>query len=157
MLLITAVVAIAGCGSDSGNGAPAQTSASTGVVSVKSVDGSDVLVDRGGRTVYSADVEKGGKILCKDGCVAFWDPVLGSASDAKSSDLGLGTVKRPDGKSQLTFAGLPLYTFTEEGAGQVTGDGFKDDFSGTMFEWHAARPSGDSAPASQQPSNGYGY
>jgi predicted lipoprotein with Yx(FWY)xxD motif len=155
MVFIAAVVAIAGCGSDSDDGAPAQSS--SGVVSVKSVDGSDVLVDRQGRTLYSADVEKGGKILCTGGCVAIWKPVLGSSNEAKSAGMDLSTVMRPDGESQLTFEGLPLYTFTEEGAGQLTGDGFSDKFAGTMFEWHAARSEGGSSAPAKSPSSGYGY
>jgi predicted lipoprotein with Yx(FWY)xxD motif len=155
-LAVTAVL-VAGCGSDDdGSSAAPAAAATTGLVSAGTVDGSDVLVDRQGRTLYSADVEKGGKILCTGGCVAFWSPVLGTASDAESAGVDLATVERPDGESQLTFKGLPLYTFTEEGAGQVTGDGFSDTFAGTMFEWRAARSEGDSAPA-KSPSSGYGY
>jgi predicted lipoprotein with Yx(FWY)xxD motif len=153
ILLITAVVAIAGCGSDDEEGAPAQASA----VSVESVEGSDVLVDREGRTLYTAAVEEGGKILCTGGCVSFWAPVPGSAGDAGSSDLDLGTVERPDGASQLTYKGLPLYTFTEEGAGELTGDGFVDDFKGTTFEWQAARADGGGGDSTSSPGGGYGY
>ena len=63
-------------------------------------------------------------------------------------------MKRPDGNEQLTFDGLPLYTFAEEGAGKLDGDGFADDFQGTHFEWKAARTSGSSGsrlPERQQP------
>ena len=154
MLLITAVVAIAGCGSDDEQDTGA-AAASAGAVSVKSVDGTDVLVDREGRTLYSAAVEKD-DILCTGGCVSFWAPVLGSESDAESAGVDLGTVERPDGDSQLTFEGLPLYTFTEEGAGQLTGDGFTDEFEGTTFVWEAARSAGGDAP-DRSPGSGYGY
>ena len=54
-------------------------------------------------------------------------------------------VKRPDGADQLTFDGLPLYSFTEEGPGQLDGDGFVDDFAGTHFEWSAATTGAGSA------------
>ena len=57
-------------------------------------------------------------------------------------DLDLGTVKRPDGGQQLTFKGMPLYTFTQEGAGQLDGDGVADDFNGTHFVWTAATSTG---------------
>ena len=56
-------------------------------------------------------------------------------------------VKRPDGTDQLTFNRLPLYRFTEEGAGQLEGDGFVDDFDGTHFEWAAATTGAGSAPS----------
>jgi predicted lipoprotein with Yx(FWY)xxD motif len=157
MVLIATALAIAGCGSDNNEQGASAQGASGGVVAVQSVDGSNVLVDRQGRTLYSADVEKGGKIMCTRGCVTFWAPVLGTASDAKAAGVGdLGTVERPDGDSQLTFKGLPLYTFTDESAGQLTGDGFMDDFAGTAFTWHAARASGNSDPAGGS-TGSYGY
>ena len=112
------------------------------VVSVADVDGTDVLVDPGGRTLYTADVEQDGKVLCVEACTSFWQPVLGSSAEAESAaeqlDAPLGVVERPEGDAQLTFNGMPLYTFTEEDAGQLDGDGFVDDFQGTRFEWAAA-------------------
>jgi predicted lipoprotein with Yx(FWY)xxD motif len=152
MIFITAALVLAGCGGGDDE-QEAGASAAGGVVSVAEDDG--VLVDREGRTLYTAAVEEGGKILCTGGCVAFWEPLLGSAGDAESTDLDLGVVERPDGASQLTFEGLPLYTFTEEGPGELTGDGFVDDFRGTTFEWQAARSGGGTEPA-DGPSSVYG-
>jgi hypothetical protein len=37
---------------------------------------------------------------------------------------------------QVTYNGQPLYSFTQDQAGQVTGDGFKDAFGGQQFTWH---------------------
>ena len=66
---------------------------------------------------------------------------MATAKEAKWAsaelDVKLGVVKRAGGQ-QLTFEGLPLYCFTEEGAGQLEGDGVVDDFDGTHFEWAAA-------------------
>jgi predicted lipoprotein with Yx(FWY)xxD motif len=133
-----------------------------GIVSVASVDGTDVLADSEGRTLYTAAVERGGKILCVDGCTSFWEPVAASQGEAKSAaaelDADLGVVDRPDGDMQLTLDGLPLYTFAEEDAGQLEGDGFVDDFQGTRFEWEAARAGGGSgASGSGDPGRSYGY
>ena len=96
-----------------------------------------------------------------DGCRSFWHPVDASAHEARSAaadlDLNLGTVQRPGGERQLTFDGLPLYTFTEEGPGQLKGNGFADDFQGTHFEWAAATTdagsgrSGADAPSGSSP------
>jgi Secreted repeat of unknown function len=67
-------------------------------------------------------------------------------------------VNRPDGESQLTFEGLPLYSFTEEGPGKLDGDGFVDDFEGTRFEWAAASTgSGSGSGGSNGPTDGSGY
>ena len=149
LLIGAAALGIAACG-DSNNDSAATSS--TGLVSIAKVDGNDVLADSGGKTLYSAAVEKGGKILCVGGCTSFWKPTLATRADAKTAatqlDQKLGVVKRPDGEQQLTFDGLPLYTFAEEGAGKLQGDGFTDDFMNTRFEWQAARTSGGSPSSS---------
>jgi predicted lipoprotein with Yx(FWY)xxD motif len=159
LLIAAAALGVAACGSDDDSGASSAASGG-GLVSVADVDGTNVLADSAGKTLYSADVEKGGKILCVDACTSFWDPVLGTSAEADKAagelDADLGVVKRPDGKQQLTFDGLPLYTFTEEGAGELEGDGFVDDFQGTHFEWQAARTSGG-APSSSPDNSGGGY
>jgi predicted lipoprotein with Yx(FWY)xxD motif len=138
-----AAVGLAACGGgESDDNASRGADGGSGIVSIQSVDGTDVLVDSAGRTLYTADVEQGGRILCTGPCTSFWDPIGASAQEVDSAstdlDLDLGLIKRPDGGEQLTFAGLPLYSFTEEGPGQLDGDGFVDDFQGTHFEWAAA-------------------
>jgi predicted lipoprotein with Yx(FWY)xxD motif len=151
------VLAACGGGDDgSGNATAAAPSGNPGLVSIQKVDGTDVLADAGGRTLYSANVEKA-RIRCTGGCTSFWDPVHASASQAKSESeqlkLDLGVTDRPDGAGQLTMNGLPLYTFTQEQAGQLQGDGFVDDFNGTHFEWAAATTHGASAPMDSGSSN----
>jgi predicted lipoprotein with Yx(FWY)xxD motif len=115
-----------------------------------------VLTNSQGRTLYSANVEKGGRIMCKSGCVSFWKPVDASSSQAKAAaadlNLDLGVVRRPGGQSQLTFDGKPLYSFTEEGPDQLTGNGFVDDFHGTQFTWTAAATGGTEASSAPAPS-----
>jgi predicted lipoprotein with Yx(FWY)xxD motif len=161
LLIAAAALAVAACGSDDETGASA-TGASSSIVSIATVDGADVLTDSSGRTLYTAAVEEGGTVLCVDACTSFWAPILASASDAEQAaaetEANLGVVERPDGQSQLTFGGLPLYTFTEESAGELEGDGFTDDFQGTRFEWEAARAGGASPDTSRDgPGGGYGY
>ncbi len=164
MALATGAVALmlVGCGDDS---ADDDGGSSGSLVSVSDVDEMTVLVDADGHTLYTTTAEAGGQIKCVDECTSFWAPVAGSADDAREVstqiDVELGVVERPDGESQLTYDGLPLYTFTQEGAGALDGDGFTDDFQGTHFEWSAARtdaqpttPSPDSADDS---GSGFGY
>jgi predicted lipoprotein with Yx(FWY)xxD motif len=160
LVIGAAAVGLAGCGGDSGGA----SGSGSGVVSVANVDGTDVLADSAGKTLYSAAVEKGGEIHCVDACTSFWKPILASPADAEKAaadvDANLGVVKRPDGDEQLTLDGLPLYTFAEESAGRLDGDGFADDFRGTHFEWKAARasgPSGSESPSDGGPSGSYGY
>jgi predicted lipoprotein with Yx(FWY)xxD motif len=165
LVTVLAALGVVACGGGDDGSGTSRAASSSGIVSVAKVDGTDVLADSGGKTLYSAAVEKGGKILCVGMCTSFWDPVLASSADAKKAagtlDANVGVVRRPDGDEQLTFDGLPLYSFTEEDAGKLEGDGFVDDFQGTQFEWKAARTSGGSTSSdSGSPSrsgNGYGY
>ena len=159
-----AALVLAACGGDEDDGNAPAASASSGIASIQNVDGSDVLVDSRGRTLYSAEVEEDGRIRCTGACNSFWDPVGASAAQAEAAsaglDLDLAAVKRPDGAEQLTLKGLPLYTFTEEGPGQLDGDGFVDDFDGTRFEWAAATIGGGSGSAGSDdssPSSPAGY
>jgi predicted lipoprotein with Yx(FWY)xxD motif len=146
-----ATVALAACGggnsSSGSSGASASTMGTTGgAVSVKSVDNSDVLTNSQGKTLYTANVEKRGRIMCTGQCTTFWMPADGSSAKAKTAaadlNLNIGVVKRPGGADQLTFDGKPLYSFTQEGAGKLTGNGFMDAFNGTQFTWSAAAPTG---------------
>jgi predicted lipoprotein with Yx(FWY)xxD motif len=157
-----AALVLAACGGgDDGNATAADGGSGSEVVSIRDVDGTNVLTDSAGRTLYTAEVEQG-RIRCTGACTSFWDPVVASPNEAESAsadlDLELGVVNRPDGESQLTFKGLPLYSFTEEGPGELDGDGFVDDFEGTHFEWAAATTSAESAPSgSDAPSDSSPY
>jgi predicted lipoprotein with Yx(FWY)xxD motif len=160
LVIGAAALGVVGCGSDDEESAGASAaSASAGIVSVASVDGTDVLADSEGRTLYTAPVEEA-RILCVDACTSFWEPVVASPDEAESAaadlDLELGVVDRPEGDQQLTLDGLPLYTFAEEDAGQLEGDGFVDDFQGTHFEWQAATTSGDAGSSDSDAPGGAG-
>lgn len=131
----------------------------SGVLASTEVEGAgNVFTDEDGRAVYFADEEESGDVLCVDACLAIWDPVVASASDAQGD---FGTLTRPDdGKTQLTWNGAPVYTFKLEEAGQVTGE-LTDVFDGTSFTWHVARTDGTTpsqAPEdSQDDLPDYGY
>ena len=64
---------------------------------------------------------------------------------------------RPDGQTQLTYNGKPLYTFRLDVApGQAHGNNFTDHFGSTSFTWRAITTSGSPA-GTGQPGNGGGY
>jgi predicted lipoprotein with Yx(FWY)xxD motif len=157
-----AALVLAACGGgDDGDATAADEGSGSGLVSIQDVDGTNVLTDSAGRTLYTAEVEQE-RIRCTGACTSFWDPVVASPNEAESAsadlDLELGVVNRPDGESQLTFKGLPLYSFTEEGPGQLDGDGFVDDFEGTRFDWAAASTgSGSASGGSNGPTDSAGY
>jgi len=132
------------------------------VVSARKLPGvGTVLVNRSGKTIYSPQQEAHGKILCTGSCLTFWFPVPASAGAALRAPSGvtgaLGTIRRPDGRTQLTYNGKPLYTFRlDQAPGQVHGNNFTDHFGSTSFTWRAITTSGSPAGTGQQ-GNGGGY
>jgi predicted lipoprotein with Yx(FWY)xxD motif len=158
-------IGLAACGSNSSS-SDQGTSAGTGggTVATSTVSGmGDVLVDSSGSTLYTNNLDRRTKIACTGQCLTEWVPLAAPARGEPSSGstgANLGTVKRPDGSSQVTLEGKPLYTFVEDGPGEATGDGFSDSFGGTSFVWTAARAGGNSSgsapPATTTQSSGGG-
>lgn len=158
--LAIGVLTLAGCGSNSDSQSSTAASGGGGkVVTVSDATGRSVLVDAQGRALYTSDQEKGGQVLCTSGaCGAIWTPLTVASKSGLTAPpplaKKLGTVARPDGSTQVTLDGRPLYTFSfDHGAGQVNGDGTKDSFDGTDFTWHVATPSGHVAAAPSSPSS----
>jgi predicted lipoprotein with Yx(FWY)xxD motif len=158
---------LAACGGSDNSDSTSATAASAGTggetVATKSVGGvGDVLVDASGAVLYTNDMDKGSKIACTGECLTEWTPLEAPSGAAPTSgdsaiEADLGTVKRPDGTSQVTFGGMPLYSFVEDQPGQATGDGFSDSFGGTSFVWTAARaPGGEAGETTSGGSSGGG-
>ncbi|MGH9229852.1 MAG: COG4315 family predicted lipoprotein [Acidimicrobiales bacterium] len=154
--VVAGALALAACGSnDDGNSDPSSAAASTDgspTLSVERVDGlGDVLVDdQTGLALYTSEQEANGQVLCVDTCEAFWSP-LEAGDTTPTTEPGvaeLGEIARPDGTQQVTADGVPLYTFTEDSPGEVTGDGFSDDFDGQLFTWHVVQTDGASTSSS---------
>jgi predicted lipoprotein with Yx(FWY)xxD motif len=106
------------------------------VAKTRSVKGRTLLTTTGGRTLYTLSVEKHGKFVCtaESGCTGIWHPLTVAAGVMPQGPVKLGTVSRPEGTVQVTYRGLPLYTFaSDKKAGQVKGEGLKD-----VGVWHAA-------------------
>jgi predicted lipoprotein with Yx(FWY)xxD motif len=136
-LLAAAVLAVAVAAVVLANGATAATSAVKPLVTTaKNADlGKTVLVNRKGLTLYSLSVERHGKFICTDSeCLSFWTPLTVKKGAKPNGIAGLATVKRPDGRTQVTYHGRPLYTFyLDHARGDDEGEGFKD-----VGIWHAA-------------------
>jgi predicted lipoprotein with Yx(FWY)xxD motif len=152
---IVAALALAACGGgDDGSDSTASASSNGGeTVAVEEIgDAGSVLVDSTGQALYTSDQEASGKVLCTDGCESFWAPLAIDRGRPEGSVPGeLGVVERPDGTRQVTHDGTPLYTFTEEGSGEVTGDGFADAFDGREFTWNVVAV--DESQSSPEPSD----
>jgi predicted lipoprotein with Yx(FWY)xxD motif len=158
-VILTAL--LGACGSDDnsdGNQDAGAPDAGTTVSVAQDETLGEILVDSSGSALYTAEQESAGVILCRDGCADVWVPLTVDSGETPTASeevtAPLGTVDRIDGTTQVTLNGMPLYTFTMDGSGDVTGDGLSDDFDGTTFTWHVARPDGS---AEAPPGNVGGY
>jgi predicted lipoprotein with Yx(FWY)xxD motif len=103
--------------------------------------GSTILVSATGRTLYHTSAEGKNIVKCTGPCAKEWLPLVITAGAKPVAGAGvtaskLGTVKRPDGKLQVTYNGLPLYLFAGDSkAGDVKGQGV-----GGI--WHVVGPTG---------------
>lgn len=106
--------------------------------------GKTILTTTKGRTLYSLSAETNGKFICKGSCLSAWRPLFVPAGVKPKGPVKLGTIERPEGKTQVTYKGRPLYAFTGDSkAGDVNGEGIKD-----VGTWHAAA-TGKLAPQPQ--------
>lgn len=158
---LAGVLLMSACGG-AGSAAKSAAPARSATVSVQRLSGvGQVLVDRTGKPIYTSDQERGGRIVCRAGCTAFWKPVEpGAGTPTAARGAGkLAVIKRPDGTRQLTANGRPLYTFVQDSPGKATGDGFMDNFDGHHFTWHVVRSGGETAGGAGggRSSAGYGY
>lgn len=138
--------------------------AAVAVATVGSVG--SVLVNGSGMTLYRYTPDSTGKSTCTGTCAALWPPLTVPASTAHVvggagvSSADLGTIMRSDGSHQVTYKGLPLYTYTGDAkAGEASGQGV----DGTWFvvspsaSASGSSTSSPSATTTTEPSGGYGY
>ena len=87
-----------------------------------------IVVDGKSRTLYLFEKDKHGKSTCSGACAQSWPPLLTKgaprAGTAAKASL-LGTTRRADGTTQVTYNKHPLYTFAgDQGKrGATTGEG----------------------------------
>ncbi|WP_242882143.1 COG4315 family predicted lipoprotein [Actinomadura litoris] len=152
-----AVLAVAGCGGGGDNSSDPQAPTSPALLGSASASPSggqtiktatvgalgQILVDGQGRTVYLFEKDTGGMSSCTGSCAAVWPPVAtsgrptaGSGADAAK----LGTTKRPDGSTQVTYGGHPVYYYVPDGTapGSAKGEGL-NQFGA---EWYVLSASG---------------
>lgn len=118
--------------------------------------GKAVLTTTKGQTLYSLSAEKNGRFICTGSCLSVWHPLRVSSGTRPTGPVKLSTIERPEGGTQVTYRGKPLYRFSgDTKTGDTNGEGIKD-----VGTWHAATvPSAPvEEPAPQpQPENPYPY
>jgi predicted lipoprotein with Yx(FWY)xxD motif len=140
-LLLT--LAAAGCG---GAAAAQSGSPATGVpdatVAAKSTKLGTILVDADGRTLYLFEKDKGPSSTCYGACASAWPPVTTDAKAIAGTGIDaakLGTSRRKDGVTEVTYGGHPLYTYAGDAKpGDTTGQ----DISQFGAPWYVLAPTG---------------
>ena len=102
-----------------------------------------ILAGPSGRSIYLFLADTATTSACNSaGCVQAWPPVLTNGAPAAGAGVNaslLGTIKRRDGTTEVTYAGHPLYYFvTDKKPGDVTGQGI-DAFGAP---WYVVAPTG---------------
>ncbi len=152
----TSTSASSGGGSAYGGGGSSTTStpaSSGGAAAVVSVAPDNpklgkILVDSKGLTLYYFEKDKqGGKSsTCSGACASVWPPVTTSGAPkgqngAQASKLG--TIKRSDGSTEVTYNGWPLYTYASD---TKPGDAKGNDLKQFGATWYALTPAGVHPP-----------
>jgi predicted lipoprotein with Yx(FWY)xxD motif len=121
-------------------GSPSREPAGTKIITAHS-DFGPILYDASGQPIYLFDAEATSRPMCYGECANAWPPVLTNgkphAAGAVKSEL-LGTTRRRDGSTQITYAGHPLYFYAHEGKYQVLCHNVIE-FGGT---WLVVKPNG---------------
>jgi predicted lipoprotein with Yx(FWY)xxD motif len=165
LVVLTAVA----CGSGSSGGQQKVSTQSGGgssgaVVATKTGSGGTYLVDGKGMTLYLFKADTSSKSTCSSACASYWPAYTTTGTPSVSGDAKqsmVGTSKRSDGKTQVTYAGHPLYHYAQDSSpGDTNGEG------STNFgaEWTIVAPDGtaiekghDSGDDSGSPSRGSYY
>ena len=146
-------MAIAGCGGSSNNANASPTTSTTkqstssgsggaATVDVKSTGLGKILVDSKGMTLYLFEKDKGPNSTCSGACASAWPPLtttgMPKAAGGTTAPL-IGTSKRSDGTTQVTYNEHPLYYYAGD---QQPGDTNGQNLDQFGAEWYVLSPSG---------------
>ena len=122
--------------------APDATSARSATVKIAHSRLGKILVDSRGRTLYVLSADSARKSTCFGACAQNWPPLRVSRKPTVGRGLKaskIGTIRRRDGKPQVTYNRHPLYRFVgDTRAGQTHGQGIVA-FGG---RWSVVSPAG---------------
>ena len=126
--------------------------ASAGTLSKTTINGTAVVTNSKGMTLYWFVPDTSTASKCTGSCATYWPPVTGPVTAGSGVTGTLGVITRPDGTMQATYDGHPLYTYVGDSApGQAKGNGL--NISGGL--WWEMTVSG-AKPATSTGSNSGG-
>jgi predicted lipoprotein with Yx(FWY)xxD motif len=108
------------------------------------------LADPSGKPLYTYDKDAANTSNCTGSCLSNW-PAYQATSSSASLPSGVSTIKRTDnGQTQYTYNGMPLYYFTGDTAGNVTGNGVEIFTVAKPASSSSSSTSPSSNPSTQQ-------
>lgn len=138
----------AGTAAGSTAGATAGGASEVVITTTESEEYGKFLTDAEGRPVYILEAEDQAQgadaSACEGECAQVWPPVLAEGDTPQAqgeADAGmLSMTERPDGTSQVTYDGKPLYYYEkDEGQAAPTGQDVHDEWG----EWYLLQPTGE--------------
>ena len=136
-------------GASSPAGAAPASAAGGGALAMTIVSGTAVVTNSKGMTLYWFVPDSSTASKCSGSCATYWPPVIGAVTAGSGVTGTLGSITRPDGTTQASYDGHPLYTYVGDSApGQAKGNGL--NISGGL--WYEMTVSG-AKPATNTGSN----
>lgn len=89
------------------------------------------LADSSGAALYTYGNDTVGKSNCTGSCLASW-PAYTPSSSSATLPANVSIITGSDGSKQYAYKGMPLYTFSGDSSGQVSGD--------NVNSFHVAKP-----------------
>jgi predicted lipoprotein with Yx(FWY)xxD motif len=162
-----AVAALATAGgltaaSASGSAMPSRASAAVVRTAQATVGGKTetILVNTQGLPLYTYRPDTASTSFVGGGLARLWPPLISATAPVVGGPGVTGKVGalRDINGQQVTYNGHPLYTFVDDRAGQVTGQGVQNFFVATPGITSLGAAAGSGAPAAPAaPAGGFGY
>lgn len=146
LIPLTALLVAAACGgaNSTASASPAVGPATPATVSVANNPKlGQILVDGDGRTLYLFEADKTASSTCYSSCAKYWPPLLSAGAPEAGAGVTaslLGTTRRSDGTTEVTYNGHPLYrVVTDHNPGDATGQ----DVNNFGAPWYVVGPDGN--------------
>jgi predicted lipoprotein with Yx(FWY)xxD motif len=83
-----------------------------------------ILATPAKKALYTWSAERDFNVHCTGACAKAWPPLIVKSAAKRITGIKgtFGTIRRPDGRRQLTFNRRPVYTYAHEGPKQVLCD-----------------------------------
>jgi predicted lipoprotein with Yx(FWY)xxD motif len=119
-------------------GGPAPAAAGA-TLKTATIGGVRVLTNAGGFTLYWFAPDTPTRSTCYGTCAGYWPPATGTPTAGPGIPGRVGTIRRSDGTTQVTYNGHPLYAYVGDTApGQAFGNNL--NLNGGL--WHEMTVSG---------------